>query len=40
MEEFGVKKMSYVSYGSEVLSIFFFDPCSLSGHNLAIRPPN
>ena len=24
----------------EVLFIFFLDPCSLSGHNLAIRPPN
>ena len=39
MEEFGVKKeLGFVWFGGAIL--FFFDPCSLSDHNLAIRPPN
>ena len=40
MEEFGVKnELGFVWFGGAVC-LFFPDPCSLSGHNLAIRPPN
>ena len=39
MEKFGVKnELGFVWVGGVVR--FFFDPCSLSSHNLAIRPPN
>ena len=39
MEEFGVKnELGFVWVEGVVL--FFFHPCSLSGHNLAIRLQN
>ena len=39
MEEFGVKnELRFIWVGGAVF--FFFDPCSLSGYNLAIGPPN
>ena len=41
MEEFGVKnELGFVWVEGAVRFFFLFDPCSLSGHNLAIRPPN
>ena len=40
MEEFGVKnELGFVWVGG-VVCFFFFNPFSLSGHNLAIRLPN
>ena len=40
IEEFGVKnELGFVWFGGAV-HFFSSDPCSLSGHNLAIRPPN
>ena len=42
MEEFGVKnEIGFVWVEGAVRYFFFlFDPCSLFGHNLVIRPPN
>ena len=43
MEEFGVKKneLGFVWVeGAVLFFFFFFDPCSLSSHNMVIRPPN
>ena len=34
------KGLGFVSVGGAVRFFFLFDPCSLYGHNLAIRPPN
>ena len=34
-------ELGFVWVGGAVRFFFYiFDPCSLSGHNLAIRPPN
>ena len=33
-------KLRFVWLGGVVRFFFLPDPCSLSGHNLAIRPPN
>ena len=39
MEDFGVKnELGFVWFEDAIH--FFSDPCSLSNHNLAIRPPN
>ena len=39
MEEFGVKnELGFVWV--EGADRFFFNPCSLFGHNLVMRPPN
>ena len=41
MDDFGVKnELGFVWVGGAVHFVFLFDPCSLFGHNLAIRPPN
>ena len=38
--EFGVKnELGFVWFGGAIL-LFSFDPCTLFGHNLAIRPSN
>ena len=33
-------ELGFVWVGGVVHFFFLFDPCSLSSHNLAIRPPN
>ena len=40
MEEFGVKNELGFVWFEGAARFFFPDPYSLSGHNLAIRPPN
>ena len=40
MEEFGMKNELGFVRVEGAIRFFSSDPCSLSGHNLAIRPPN
>ena len=33
-------ELGFIWVGGAVRFVFLFNPCSLSGHNMAIRPPN